>query len=84
VQIFISQRASCLWFIKITKQKKFEKSMQCPTIKSLSLSFGIGFFFKYIKYVTFIVKFFLNIFLMKLQLKNFNFQTVVDAIDVYQ
>ncbi len=30
--------------------------MQCPTIKPLSLSFGIGFFFKYIKYFSFITE----------------------------
>jgi hypothetical protein len=30
--------------------------MQCSTIKSLFLSFGIGFFFKYIKYFAFIAK----------------------------
>jgi hypothetical protein len=30
--------------------------MQCPIIKSLYLSFGIGFFFKYINYFSFIIK----------------------------
>jgi hypothetical protein len=30
--------------------------MQRPTIKSLSLSFGIGFFFKYINYFAFITR----------------------------
>jgi hypothetical protein len=30
--------------------------MQCPTIKSFSLSSGIGFFFKYIKYFAFIAE----------------------------
>ncbi len=40
----------------ITKQKKSEKIMQCPTIKSLYLSFGIGFFFKYINYFSFITR----------------------------
>ncbi len=30
--------------------------MQCLTIQSLSLSFGIGFFFKYINYFTFVVE----------------------------
>ncbi len=30
--------------------------MQCPIIKSFSLSFRIGFFFKYIKYFSFIAK----------------------------
>jgi hypothetical protein len=30
--------------------------VQCPTIKSFSLSFGIGFFYKYLKYFTFIVE----------------------------
>ncbi len=30
--------------------------MQFPTIKSLSLSFGIGFFFKYVKYFSPIAK----------------------------
>jgi len=40
----------------ITKQKKSKKTMQCPTIKSLFLSFGIGFFFKYIKDFAFIAE----------------------------
>jgi hypothetical protein len=30
--------------------------LQCPTIKSLSLSFGIGFLKKYIKYFAFIAQ----------------------------
>jgi hypothetical protein len=30
--------------------------MQCPTIKSFFLSFGIGFFFKHIKYIAFLVE----------------------------
>jgi hypothetical protein len=46
--------------------------MQCPIIKYLSLSFGIGFFFKYIKYFAFIVeKNEKNAFLMNFQTKNF-------------
>jgi hypothetical protein len=40
----------------VTKQKKSEKIMQCPTIRSLSLSIGIGFFFKYMKYFASIVE----------------------------
>jgi len=30
--------------------------MQFPTIKSFSLSFGIGFFFKYLEYLAFSAK----------------------------
>ncbi len=40
----------------IIKQKKYEKIIQCSTIKYLSLSFGIGFFFKYINYFAFIAE----------------------------
>jgi hypothetical protein len=59
--------------------------MQCPTIKSLSLSFGIGFFFKYIKYFAFNVeKMKKHIFLVNFQLKILNFQMALDSIDVYQ
>jgi hypothetical protein len=59
--------------------------MQSPTIKSLSLSFGIGFFFKYIKYFTFIAgkKKFKYIF-NEVSTKKFNFQMALDSIDVYQ
>jgi hypothetical protein len=49
--------------------------MHNPTIKSLSLSFGIGFFFKYIKYFSFIVeKNEKTKNLMNFQPRNFNFQ----------
>ncbi len=59
--------------------------MQCPTIKFLSFSFGIGFFFKYIKYFSFIAeKMKNNIFLINFQPKNLNFQMALDSINVYQ
>jgi len=60
--------------------------MQCPTIKSLSLSFGIGFFFKYIKYFAFMAekKLKKHIFLVNCQPKKFNFQMPLNSINVYQ
>jgi hypothetical protein len=36
--------------------KKSEKIMHCPTIKSFCFLFGIGFFFKYINYFAFIAE----------------------------
>jgi hypothetical protein len=55
--------------------------MQCPTIKSLSLSFGIGFFFKCIKHFPFIVeKNEKHIFLMNFQPKILNSQMALDSI----
>jgi len=54
--------------------------MQCPTKKSLSISFGISFFFKYIQYFTLIAKkkekktHILNEF----STKNLNFQMALD------
>jgi hypothetical protein len=40
----------------ITKQKEIEKIMQCPSIKSLLLWYGSGFFLNEIYYYAFIVK----------------------------
>jgi hypothetical protein len=57
--------------------------MQCPTIKSLSLSFCIGFFFKYIKYFV-IEKNEKTHFLMNFQPKNLNFQMALIPFNVYQ
>jgi hypothetical protein len=59
--------------------------MQCPTIKSLSLSFGIGLIFKYINYFAFIVeKMKSHILLINFQPKILNFQMALDSFDVYQ
>jgi hypothetical protein len=41
---------------KITKQNKIEKIMQCPSIKSLLLWYGSGFFLKIRYYYAFIIK----------------------------
>jgi len=41
---------------KITKQKKIEKIMQWPVIKSPPLWYGNGFFFKIKHYYLFITK----------------------------
>jgi hypothetical protein len=51
-----------------------------------ALSFGIGFFFKYINYFASITKkkWKKNIFLVNFQLKNFNFQMALNSINVYQ
>jgi len=40
----------------ITKQKKIEKIMQCPFVKSPPLWYGSGFFFEKINYYAFIVQ----------------------------
>jgi hypothetical protein len=40
----------------ITKQNHFEKIMQCPSIKSLPLWYGNGFFLKRRYYDAFIIK----------------------------
>jgi hypothetical protein len=40
----------------ITEQKKIEKIMQCPFIKSLSFLYGSGFFLKRIDYYAFIAE----------------------------
>jgi hypothetical protein len=40
----------------ITKQKKIEKIMQCPSIKSPPLWYGSGFFLKIWYYYAFIIK----------------------------
>jgi hypothetical protein len=40
----------------ITKEKKIKKIMQCPSIKSLPLCYGGGFFFKEWYYYAFIAK----------------------------
>jgi hypothetical protein len=40
----------------ITKQKKIEKIMQCPSIKSPPLWYGSGFFFKIRYYYALIIK----------------------------
>ncbi len=59
--------------------------MQCPIIKSLSLSFGIGFSFKYINYVFFIVgKNEIYIYFNEFSTKKVNFQMAWNSIDVYQ
>jgi hypothetical protein len=53
--------------------------------KSLSLSFGIGFFFKYIKYFAFIAgKNEKTHIFNDFPTKNFNFQMALDSFDVYQ
>ncbi len=39
-----------------TKQKKIEKILQCPSIKSPLLRYGSGFFFKNTYYYTFLIK----------------------------
>jgi hypothetical protein len=60
--------------------------MQCRNIKSHSLSFGIGFFFKYIKYFAFVAekKMKKHIFLMNCRPKKFNFQMPLNSTNVYQ
>jgi hypothetical protein len=56
-----------------------------PNYKSLSLSFGIGFFFKYIKYFVFIIEKMNKTHILKnSQSKILNFQMALDSIDVYQ
>jgi hypothetical protein len=40
----------------ITKQKKIEKIMQCPFVKSLCLWYGSGFFLQIGYYYAFITK----------------------------
>jgi hypothetical protein len=59
--------------------------MKCSTIKSFFFPFGIGFFFKNIKYFAFIVKKMEKThFLMNFQQNFLNFQMALDSIDVYQ
>jgi hypothetical protein len=54
-------------------------------MKSLSLSFGIGFFFKYIKHFSFIAeKMKKTHFLMNFQPKDLNFHMALYSINVYQ
>jgi len=49
--------------MKLNKQKEIEKILQCPFIKSPSLSYATGFFLKGRYYYAFITK--------KIQLKTF-------------
>jgi len=59
----------------ITKQNHFEKIMQCPSIKSLPLWYGNGFFLKKRYYYAFIIKQMKkkHIFWMKFHPKTLNF-----------
>jgi len=56
----------------ITKQKKIEKIMQCPSIKSPILSYGSGFFLKFFYYAFIVKNAKKHIFLMKFHPKTLN------------
>jgi len=68
----------------ITKQKKNERIMQCPFIKSLFLWYGSGFFLKIYIYALLFKNAKNTFFWMKFHRKFVNFYMVLDLIHVYQ
>jgi hypothetical protein len=53
---FKSRKVSYLWFMKHCQTKENWKNNACPFIKSYSLWYGSGFFFKIKYYYAFIIK----------------------------